>query len=505
MRCVSYTGAKPWERCESGYVKCMERQAENIEKYIRQHTKLVSEKVYTEFEELVEDGMRGKYDCIIFSSIYYCGANIREARNILLDTLYEAGIHFIIAEDDIWSSRMSTEQLYEYFEKKRREMHSYITKEWKSSKGPGYVLSGSVPYGYLKCAETGRLIKDTEVSYYVEEIFRRSEAGRSLKEIAAFLNEAGADTPLVHKKTVYGRPVSGLNNQWDENKVRRIIKNPVYTGVISDSDRNIIAVGMHEPYISRNIYKAKKYKVGQYRSVLETGEDNALFSQYIYCKRKGRRLMHRRLKGTGKYSTYCQMHCECHDYGCISRIPYSEIHNFIIEKIDDECRLAKTVLDSIDDNRKTKAYRREKQIVQDDINVIIENMKPDWRMRVSLYQDYICGKISGSQYNSSLSAYKRKYNKLNSELEGLIMRSRRLDILYSKRNPWLELFTTVEPGKIREPWQSRKLIDKIIIDTLHHGEDISAEVCFKCTEWRNDILRSYTEEVAENGKEKQKA
>jgi site-specific DNA recombinase len=73
----------------------------------------------------------------------------------------------------------------------------------------GLIVGGRVAYGYRY--DAGRLVLDPERAEIAREIFRRYDAGASMREIALYLRSAGAPT--------------WSGRQWGHSSVRRILTN----------------------------------------------------------------------------------------------------------------------------------------------------------------------------------------------------------------------------------------------------------------------------------------
>lgn len=92
-------------------------------------------------------------------------------------------------------------------------------------------------YGYLKDeADKNHLIVDEYAADVVRDIFKWKLEGMSPQDIAARLNHSGVLSPMEYKRSLGMRFATSFkaNPQaaWSANAVLRILKNPVYTGVL---------------------------------------------------------------------------------------------------------------------------------------------------------------------------------------------------------------------------------------------------------------------------------
>lgn len=76
------------------------------------------------------------------------------------------------------------------------------------------------PYGYMK--ENGIMVPNPDTAPVVEKIFEMAKDGSTPSQISNYLNIMKIDSPSAHRKM--------CDPMWNRDKVRRILKNPVYTG-----------------------------------------------------------------------------------------------------------------------------------------------------------------------------------------------------------------------------------------------------------------------------------
>ena len=111
MRYVSYTRTTA---CIPGDIPAniITEQNERIKHFAKEHGWKIQEKYSdrkkdpnenTGFEKLLRDGMQRKFDGVIVDSIFRTGRGIGNAREVLYQTFYYAGINFAVVEDDFIS------------------------------------------------------------------------------------------------------------------------------------------------------------------------------------------------------------------------------------------------------------------------------------------------------------------------------------------------------------------------------------------------------------------
>ena len=264
MKCVSYTRTLPWKN-HQGELAIAE-QNQRIATYLAEHKELDllkkysdrknDEKARTAFDQMTDDGVERKFDCIIVASMYYCGPDFPAARQAIKETLYATGIDLIVLDEGLDTRTASRKEVEDYFEAKRCEMHAEIMFAWRKKQGAGFRLTNSVPFGYLRRNGESNMIKDEEVAPYLSEAFSRYASGQKMRDIAKWLNEQGVEPPMRHKKRILGKPYDAEPDQWTTDMLRCLFRNPTYTGAAANGSRQIIAENCHEPYITKEQFHA---------------------------------------------------------------------------------------------------------------------------------------------------------------------------------------------------------------------------------------------------------
>ena len=72
----------------------------------------------TAFLQMKRDGMKREFECVIFSSLFYCGKKMHSAINLLKRVFCPAGIYFAVAEDGFCSCEATSEEIEQYIDDK---------------------------------------------------------------------------------------------------------------------------------------------------------------------------------------------------------------------------------------------------------------------------------------------------------------------------------------------------------------------------------------------------
>ena len=129
----------------------MRSTVRTVRTYLAEHKELDLQKKYSDrkndekaraaFDQMTNDGVERKFDCIIVASMYYCGPDFPAVRQAIKETLYATGIDLIVLEEGLDTRAVSRKEVEDYFEAKRCEMHAEIMFAWRKKQGAGFRLT----------------------------------------------------------------------------------------------------------------------------------------------------------------------------------------------------------------------------------------------------------------------------------------------------------------------------------------------------------------------------
>ena len=135
--------------------------------------------------------------------------------------------------------------VYDFYSK---DLSVKVTTAKRAKMKRGEYIGGHVPYGLLRDPEDKhKLIIDPEAAPIVREIFECAISGMRLIDIARRLNEKGYETPARYfqrknpDKNIYKN--TSRMDCWNDNSVRRLLKQEMYYGTVVQHKREGIGVG----------------------------------------------------------------------------------------------------------------------------------------------------------------------------------------------------------------------------------------------------------------------
>lgn len=196
------------------------------------------------FKKMLEDVKAGRTNCIIVKDLSRFGRNYLDAGEYIEKIFPFLGVRFIAVNDnyDSLGGKNASDELIIPFknlinEAYCRDISVKVRTQLEVKRKSGQYIGAFAVYGYLKDeTDKNRLVADEYAADVVRDIFKWKLEGMSPQDIAARLNHSGVLSPMEYKRSLGMRFATSFkaNPQaaWSANAVLRILKNPVYTGVL---------------------------------------------------------------------------------------------------------------------------------------------------------------------------------------------------------------------------------------------------------------------------------
>jgi site-specific DNA recombinase len=264
------------------YGRGLEIQKEAISEYCKKNG-LTLDKFYEEhgvsggldkrpaLAELQSDVSSGLIDTVIITRLDRLARNLLVQESILGDFQEKGASVISIDEPDILSidpSRILLRQMKGAINQYEKAMIviRMTSGRTKKAKDGGYA-GGAPSLGYITKRETGKspsyLSINSEEASTVELIYDLRNQGKTLKEIADYLNENNYRTKR--------------NRTWYGSTVKYILENKLYKGFVDYS--TIQAEGIHEPLIDQNFTPPHKDKSQADAIIISEKNKGASFRQ----------------------------------------------------------------------------------------------------------------------------------------------------------------------------------------------------------------------------------
>lgn len=171
IRCAGYVRDTSWKK---GHSLSVEEQKSYIREAVVDKPDRELVEIYEDhgnshenLNKMIKSGLEGKFDCILFQSIYFAAGIFPVLTQKIEDTLYPAGIRFIAIAEDVDS--LDTD-IHVWFDTLRRKRHCDVTRSWKESIGcqvESYSLCGRRKDNppVVCCLQCGKAMKIADGKY----------------------------------------------------------------------------------------------------------------------------------------------------------------------------------------------------------------------------------------------------------------------------------------------------------------------------------------------------
>jgi hypothetical protein len=202
-----------------------------------------------------------------------------------------------------------------------------------------------VPLGYRVVDK--RLVPDADEAKLVRRIFESYARDGSTSALAWKLNQGSGDTAA---------------KAWSKDRLSRILKNPVYTGLIASGKE--VYEGEHEPLVSRELFELVRSKLLARRTVFgRTSDPDYVLRGLLRCGTCGYAIVPATTKKAGRKYRYYR--CGIHDNSGSSRCGGSEVPAEMFEafvlgevaKIAEQKRFSKLLVKNLEN--RAEHLRRE--------------------------------------------------------------------------------------------------------------------------------------------------
>lgn len=468
------------------------------------------------FQKMIEDVKAGRTNCIVVKDLSRFGRNYLDAGEYIEKIFPFLGVRFIAVNDnyDSLGDKNASDDLIIPFknlinEAYCRDISVKIRSQLEIKRKSGQYLGSFAVYGYQKDPQDkNKLIVDEYAADFVRDIFAWKLEGVSPQDIADKLNQLGVLSPMEYKRSLGMKYTTTFktNSQalWSAGTVLRVLKNPVYTGVLVQGKETTPSYKVHKRVakpesdwsVIQNSHEAiigkKDFDTVQKVLALDTrrGVDDSavsLFSGMIFCGECGASMVRKVVPAGGrKYYYYiCSAHkqnksCSPHRMRdtTLEEIVFDSLRQHIREVVDMDELLSMT---------DTAPLRTaEAQKVQRQLDHKREEYEKLQKLLTSLYENLADGIIDRDEYGrlkQNFAARASEAEKQMDALQGTLASIRD----HGTETDWMEQFKTHQGIASLDRAVVVALIDKILI----HADNL-VEIVYRWQDefaWQLDVLR----------------
>ena len=469
------------------------------------------------FQKMIEDVKAGRTDCIVVKDLSRFGRNYLDAGEYIEKIFPFLGVRFIAVNDnyDSLGEKKSSDDLIIPFknlinEAYCRDISMKIRSQLEIKRKNGQFLGSFAAFGYLKDEQDkNKLVVDQYAADIVRDIFKWKLDGISPQDIADALNKLGILSPMEYKRSLGMKYTTSFKTSakaaWSAGTVIRILKNPIYTGVLiqgkettpsykvhkriaKDKSEWTVIEDSHEAIISGIDFDSvqKVLKCDTRRSP----DDKAvgLFSGMLFCGDCGASMVRKTVPaGEKKYVYYvCSAHKQ--DKSCSPhRMRDAALEEIVLDSLRQHIREVVNMSELLDITDTAPLRTAQAQKVQRQLDKKREEYEKLQKLLMSLYENLTDGVIDREEYARLKASFTARADEVERQMDAL--RESLNDIRsHGTENVWMNEFIKRQELASLDRAVVVALIDKILI----HSNDV-VEIIYRWQDefaWQLDILRS---------------
>lgn len=470
-----------------------------------------------DFKKMMEDVKEGRTNCIIVKDLSRFGRNYLDAGEYIEKIFPFLGVRFIAVNDnyDSLGEKSASDDLVIPFknlinEAYCRDISVKVRTQLEIKRKSGQYIGAFAVYGYMKDeTDKNRLIVDEYAADIVRDIFSWKLDGMSPQDIAVRLNQSGILSPMEYKKSLGMKFATSFkaNAQaaWSANSVLRILKNPVYIGVLTQGkettpsykvrkriikpeDEWAVIPDSHEPIVRR-----EDFETVQKVLTLDTrrSPDNSnvqLFSGMVFCGECGASMVRKTVPSGNKKYVYFVCSAHKQDKSCSSHgIRDKALEEVVLETVKQYIRDVIDLDDILSMTDTAPLRTAEAQKVQRQHDKKRSEHERLQKLLMSLYENLADGIIDRDEYARLKQNYSGRAAECEKQMDALQESLVQIKEHGGEHREWMARFRKHQNITELERSIAVALIDRILI-----YKDNRVEVHFRFEDefaWQMDILR----------------
>ena len=480
-------------------------QRELLTEFVDTQTDMAAPRLYTDdgctgtdfdrpdFQRMLNDLRAGIINCVIVKDLSRFGRNYVGVGEYLEHIFPLLNVRFIALSERIDSvaDPRSADSLIVPFRNILNDEYAHdISNKVRASldlkRRQGKFIGSFASYGYRKDPND-------------HDIFNWFLAGTSVLGIAKRLNEQGVPNPSAYKRQQgmnYHHPASGtLDGLWPDSSVRRILRNPLYTGtMVQGKNRTksyklhvseavpeedwITVEQTHEAIISIELFDKAQALFERDTRTAPTHKQVYLFSGFLRCADCGK-AMNRKLISQPHRDYYyyiCSTFKKQHSGACTKHTIRSDrLEQAVLETLRSQIALAVEMDELIAEINRSGARSRSADHLQTERAQLETERERIEQMKLSLYPDWKAGDISREEYHRLKEQFEQQQARLDTRIASLQTRIDEAQNGVNETNSFLSQFVKYRNLQTLTREVIVELIDMIYV---HEGGKITIKFKF---------------------------
>ena len=427
------------------------------------------------FNDMMKAVREKRVDCIVVKDLSRFGRDYIESGKYIQKIFPMLGIRFVAINDGYDSADTGNQSNDFVLPFKNLINDSYcrdISIKSRSNlevkRRNGEFVNNFAVFGYMRSPDDKhKLVVDEEAAVIVRNIFNWKQEGWNAQQIANHLNKLHFPSPMEYKKKCGHNYRTSFKTkttaQWSAVAVLRILKNPVYTGVleqgktttpnykvktkvVKDESKWARVENAHEAIITPAQFELVQVVLGMDTCRAENNEEIYPFSGMIYCADCQSPMLHRAATSNGKKYHYyvCSGNkkdknsCTTHNIKCdlVEEVVLATVQAHISMAIDIDSAMSQ--VDSLD------WEQREVRKINAQISAMELDVEKFSRIKLELYEDLKGGLISKEEYYSFKEDYDVRINSIKQQISNLVSQRNAIEGGLTSAQGWFAQFRKYE-------------------------------------------------------------
>ena len=494
-------------------------QRELLTEFVDTQTDMTAPRLYTDdgctgtdfdrpdFRRMMHDLRAGIVNCVIVKDLSRLGRNYVKVGEYLEHTFPLLNVRFIALSERIDSvaDPRSVNNLVVPFknilnDEYARDISNKVRASLDLKRRQGKFIGSFASYGYRKDPnDHSRLLIDETAAAIVRDIFDWFISGTSVLGIAKRLNEQGVPNPSAYKRQQgmnYRHPTSDkLDDLWPDSSVRRILRNPLYTGtMVQGKNRTksyklhvneavpeedwITVEQTHEAIIPGELFDKAQSLFARDTRTAPTRKQVYLFSGFLRCADCGKAMNRKTISQPYRnyYYYICSTFKKQHSGACTKHTIRSDrLEQAVLETLRSQIALAVEMDELIAEINRSGACSRSADHLQTERAQLETERERIEQMKLSLYPDWKAGDISREEYHRLKEQFEQQQARLDTRLATLQTRIDEVQNGVNETNSFLSQFVKYRNLQTLTREVVVELIDMIYV---HEGGKITIKFKF---------------------------
>ena len=427
------------------------------------------------FTDMMKAVREKRVDCIIVKDLSRFGRDYIESGKYIQKIFPMLGVRFIAINDGYDSADTENQSNDFVLPFKNLINDSYcrdISIKSRSNlevkRRNGEFVGNFTVFGYMRSPDDKhKLIVDEEAAVVVRNIFNWKQEGWNAQQIANHLNKVHFPSPMEYKKKCGHNYRTSFKTktvaQWSAVAVLRILKNPVYTGVleqgktttpnykvktriVKDESKWARVENAHEAIITPAQFELVQTVLGLDTCRAEGQDEIYPFSGMIYCADCQSPMIHRTATASGKKYQYymCSGNkrdkdsCTTHNIKCelVEKVVLATVQAHISMAIDIDNAMKR--VEALD------WEKREIRKIDAQISAMELDVEKFNNIKMELYEDLKSELITKEEYHSFKNDYDIRIQSIRQQIAGLVSQRNAVEGGLTSVQGWFAQFRKYE-------------------------------------------------------------